>query len=643
MLNVDVDPRGGVTLRKGVTTFGDQLNLLTVNQYGLETNTTGWVADTNCAIARSTAQFFEGAASLELTSTASGNMSAATNVAGYRHQINPSTSYTATARVRAATSSRSANIAIQWRDAAAAVISTTTGADVADSTSAWSLVTVSGTAPSNAVQATILVTVKSTGAGSEVHYFDAISLPAEPHSITSLSTTGGTNQIVVGAGREILTGSGGAWSPMQISAANIDRVGPLRAVVFKDRLYIQSVGSPDDVVRWDGTTAVELVQPSYNNDLTNPTVPPANGEFPRAKCMAVFNGSVFVGNIQESGTAFPNRIRWSHPNFPEDWRDIDFIDVDTGVDGDQITALLPLDDRLVIFKNHSMFSVFGAPPDQLQIQPITIDVGAPSQEAVTLTEEGIYIWSTDSGMFLYDGRNISWRFERLFPLLDDNDISPTQSGDAVIGPVGRRVYLSVPTEAAAVRNMTYVLDPTLSKLGSWVQYDLPLGPFLEHYSSVGDILRLACHVGGTYILELEQDSAVDNFGSGNVHIESHYTTRWFDMNQPALMKRWRHPEIVVRDDVESQITVRAYKDYDYTTVKKEFYITTVPGGDVGIWDTSDWDDAVWGGDTGIKLRVHRGALLGSARAVALKFLGPITNVPWTIDSISFKFIFKKVR
>lgn len=45
------------------------INLLTNNQASLEVNTTGWTAVTGCTIARSTAQFSHGLASLEVTAT----------------------------------------------------------------------------------------------------------------------------------------------------------------------------------------------------------------------------------------------------------------------------------------------------------------------------------------------------------------------------------------------------------------------------------------------------------------------------------------------------------------------------------------------------------------------------------------------
>jgi hypothetical protein len=63
-----------------VTVFG-RTNVLSANQASLETNTSGWVAVTNCAIARSTAQASTGSASLELTASASGDTVASTTTA----------------------------------------------------------------------------------------------------------------------------------------------------------------------------------------------------------------------------------------------------------------------------------------------------------------------------------------------------------------------------------------------------------------------------------------------------------------------------------------------------------------------------------------------------------------------------------
>lgn len=157
------------------------INLLTAVQASLEDGTTtGWAAVANCTISNSTAWSANGTHSLQLSSTASGNMSAAISV---RPAVKPGVRMVATATGRSAVSVRSVRIDIRWYDVAGALISTTTGTAANDATGADTPWYATGVAPATAYSADVLVNVLSTGAGSEVHRFDKIGLfyyPSDP-------------------------------------------------------------------------------------------------------------------------------------------------------------------------------------------------------------------------------------------------------------------------------------------------------------------------------------------------------------------------------------------------------------------------------------------------------------------------------
>jgi len=154
-------------------------NLLTLNQSSLETDTTGWAAGANTTITRSGTQFEDGAFSLQLSSTASGNTSATTPTGASGVAVLPSTAYIALADFRTAVSVRACKVAIFWykaNGAASDIRASDTSATVNDSTSAWTQASMAVTSPSDAAFAALVVTVVSNGAGSELHYVDQISL-----------------------------------------------------------------------------------------------------------------------------------------------------------------------------------------------------------------------------------------------------------------------------------------------------------------------------------------------------------------------------------------------------------------------------------------------------------------------------------
>jgi hypothetical protein len=158
-----------------ITIFG-RTNVFNANQASLETNTDGWVALTNCAIARSTAQASDGSASLALTATASGDAVATTTTAT-AFAVTASTEFSATAEFRANTTVRSTAVGIVWRNSSGTTISTAYGTSETDSASLWNQCTVTATAPITAVTALVAVKIISAGT-SEVHYVDKIAFHA---------------------------------------------------------------------------------------------------------------------------------------------------------------------------------------------------------------------------------------------------------------------------------------------------------------------------------------------------------------------------------------------------------------------------------------------------------------------------------
>jgi len=169
---------GAITL----TLFG-RTNVLSPNQASLETDTTGWTAVTNCAIARSTAQASVGSASLSLTASGAGDMVASTTTAT-KFAVTANQDFAATADFRANSTARSVYVGIRYLNSAGSTISTTYGTAATDSSSAWTSATVTAVAPTTATHAQVFVKVESAGS-SEVHYVDKIAFHAGDTAVFS--------------------------------------------------------------------------------------------------------------------------------------------------------------------------------------------------------------------------------------------------------------------------------------------------------------------------------------------------------------------------------------------------------------------------------------------------------------------------
>ncbi len=149
-----------------------QTNVLSNNVASIETDATGWTAETNCSIARNTSQYTVGVASLAMTATSSGEMIVRTT-ATYTAQ--PNTSYAAICSVKAATAARTTKVGLRFINSSGTTISTSYGTAAVDATTGWTNFSVTATSPALTASVRVVVSVANNGSG-EVHYLDKISL-----------------------------------------------------------------------------------------------------------------------------------------------------------------------------------------------------------------------------------------------------------------------------------------------------------------------------------------------------------------------------------------------------------------------------------------------------------------------------------
>jgi hypothetical protein len=150
-------------------------NLLTVNQSSLETDTSGWTNQVNCAITRDLTQHSDGVACLRLRSAAAGNMEAMTSPIT-TYAVTPGQRITAISDFRAAGTVRQCRLNLVWYTSGSVLISVTQGTLVTDSNSAWTQVEVHGNAPATAAFVAVDAQVLATSAANEDHFIDRIAL-----------------------------------------------------------------------------------------------------------------------------------------------------------------------------------------------------------------------------------------------------------------------------------------------------------------------------------------------------------------------------------------------------------------------------------------------------------------------------------
>lgn len=151
-------------------------NELTLNQGSVETDTTGFSSDTNCSISRVTTQSADGVASLQLSSTAGGDMIAGTSQGASGRACIPFVDYTALVSIKPNVNARLCSVAIRFFTSGGSTISTTFAADVAQPNTQFTQMSVTARAPSNAAFMAVLVRVKGTAGAAELAFADKWSV-----------------------------------------------------------------------------------------------------------------------------------------------------------------------------------------------------------------------------------------------------------------------------------------------------------------------------------------------------------------------------------------------------------------------------------------------------------------------------------
>ena len=460
-------------------------------------------------------------------------------------------------------------------------------------------------------------------------------------SLWDFSNSSGTKHVMVSRGASMFYSTGSNFTAVTL-AAHVG-TGRHRATTFKDNCYIQN--GTDKVAKWTGTAATEMTDPAVTGWAEDFAVP-GSGKMVIGSLVTSHMGMVFAANTVENGSLFPNRVRFSHPNQPEAWRSIDFIDVDTGLDGDVITGIAPFGGRLLVFKNNSVYAIHGYSPETFQVVEISREVGATSQEAVAVSSQAVYFFSWPGGVYALGGQGPpTWLWERLHPVIEEGKIVGGLQSNFTLRWLNERLWVSV-TATGSTNNVQYVYDPTLQKQGGWVKYDFPLGPMIEWTppGSVSTFLGVGLAAAAGRILKLEIDANNDTYdGTAAVAVPSFYTTRWYDVGVPAIKKRWKGPELIFNAEYTAALRVDCYRDYDPSQIVRTFTADVVAHVTAGVWGTGVWGTLTWGSDDASKEQIVKGSLLGTARAVRIKLSGPTPSARWSLDALTLKYIPLRVK
>ena len=490
--------------------------------------------------------------------------------------------------------------------------------------------------------------------------------------------------------------TGGDFSVLQESSGPTDlavkSTNGASATTWQDELYIALGASATNMFKWEaGTTYATSLLAS--GPTWQPYQTPVGGYMPRAELVRAHANKLFCANTFEDGTAFPNRIRWSHESSPENWFQDDYIDIIAG--GEGIRGLAVVDGQLLIFKPKAIYLLMGYDADSFQLVELSTNLGISFPQNVVEGTGGAYFFDYPGGLFFFNRNGIQGIFERLKPTIDTNKINPLKLQFVTLSYINDRLWMSAPfdftTETTASTsnptgsavdypNVNFIYDPTIGANGAFTMYQSATwyGGAATPTSITGYGLVSGCDwtdsTGAFWFLMINPNTSfkhimyVDNWefiddipqntkddipeddDAGDY--ETIYTTSWFYDDRYVQDKTFVRSLYVVRPvDVSTEIRVDVYHNFNTEAPVTTHDIPLIPIITGGIWGTGLWDTAEFG-ESDLLEGLRRGGRLKKAKAVQLKFIGPNVNIvgvngpvgrQWGINSIAWKFKRRKVR
>ena len=341
----------------------------------------------------------------------------------------------------------------------------------------------------------------------------------------------------------------------------------------------------------------------------------------KAKFVKQFNNYLFIGNVAMGATDMPSRIYWSNIKDTDTWASDQFIEISKD-DGQAITGMRSLGDRLVVYKERAIYNVFFTGDADIPfIMPgggkSNSNVGCVASHSIQEIENGHVFLSYD-GIYYYDGMSSYKISDRISSTLGvDNSVSTSvyadytkfANADSCVQRSKNRYFLALTKQGSTNNNMVIVWDffnnafslyngISANTMYTFYVSGLDERPYFGDYS--GYVYRMDY---GTDDYPLNVKTAIDFY----------YYTNWKNFDDLCDQKGIPHIYLYYRNDT-SMLTV-SY-NYDFQEGDAYSQVFSLSSGIVPYWGSVIWGTFNWtAGGGGL---VTRRDLTGRGRVARFK-------------------------
>lgn len=374
------------------------------------------------------------------------------------------------------------------------------------------------------------------------------------------------------------------------------------------------------------TTFGTLTKGSGTGDSTiNFSLEVLNVNITSAKYITQWNNFLFLANVNiDNGNFLPTRIYWCQVNDPTTWSAINWIEIST-LDGQPITGMYALADRLVIFKERSIYNLFFTGDSTLPFVYLVSNspkVGCMAPYSIQEVENGLVFLSYD-GFYYYDSNNsykMSLQIQNTISGLNLTKLSNAKS----LKQRNKNLYMCAVASANSSTNDTIITWDWVLNAFSIYKGMAPSAMTAVFVNGNQEQIYFADYSGYTY----QMDTGVDDYPlKVQTPIAAYYWTNWKSFGDAMLEKA--DPNVIIYYESSNSVLTFGYS-YDFDNgIDYQNTISLAQG--TSVWGSAIWDVSQWSGSGGL---LQRQDLDGRGRVVRFYFANANMGETFQIDGLA---------
>lgn len=348
-----------------------------------------------------------------------------------------------------------------------------------------------------------------------------------------------------------------------------------------------------------------------------------NANIQSAKYVGQWNNFLFFANVVVGSTAFPTRIYWSNIQDDTSWSAVNWLEISM-LDGQAITGIYPLADRLVIFKERAIYNVFytgdAVLPFVYQVSN-SPTVGCVAPFSIQEVENGLIFLAYD-GFYYYDGNNAYKMSLQIQNTINALNISRLSQARSLKQRQKNRYMCALPSGSSNTNNTIIVWDWVLNAFTLY-QGMTPSAMKTVYVGGFEEQIYFADYAGYTY----QMDTGVDDYPlKTQTPINSYYYTNWKTYGDAMLKKATSN--VVIYYQSNNAVLTFGYA-YDFNATSQYMYTFSMANGSA-VYGSAIWDASVYAGTGGLNVRQD---LDGRGRVVQFYFANSNMSETFQIDGL----------